>query len=1395
MGGWSNPAHVSKNNFSIDIRCFNPLGFCGGQTSGYTCAQDVETPLVQIIGSISTLPREAPSEGRMNNYELGHTMDVRRKNGSWASAATILLGLAICLGWAAVQAAAQTAGEGAIQGTVTDSNGAVIEHVNVSATNVSTGVPLRTTTTSAGFYVISPLLPGTYTLTASAPGFKTFEQQNLLVVPMATIGLNISLKVGASTEQVTVTAAPAELNTTDATLGATIDSGEYLELPILVTSQQRDITAFSNLLPGAQPGSRSSLFSGTANRVQEVYLDGIPLSTISQIGDNRPIFNLVPAEAIGQINVVTSGASAEYQGAGMVNYTTKSGGNEFHGTVADFVRNTLFDTWGFTANTATVKKLVNGVITTVPAGKPIDHANELAFSVGGPVIVPHLFNGRNKLFFYGSYDKLHSRFGANPTQVTIPTTKMQGGDFSELLTANGGPNYIVYDPTTQAACTANSTNGPCRYAFGQTYAGTPGPGGNPTGTPTNIIPLGEISPISQYLEKFLPSPTISGPGIISGNYLGGPPSGYDNWLYSGRFDYDLSSKQRISYVVTGGNRQAYPFTSASSVNGSTTALPLPYTGSDYSIVAGHWMDLEDSYTITPHLVNQFRFGWSNFGGPPLKNLTQGITDYEATTAGIGFAGVPSDGQAVTEFPTINFAGSNAPNQWAFGGSGVTATTVSQSYTTLDNLLWIKGNHAISFGFQLQRLEENASNYDGSASSLTLNYSVNETASVTPSGAASIYGGNTGFSYASFMLGAVGSTSISLQPFSVLGARYPAYAPYFQDDWKITRKLTLDLGLRWDYLSPYHETLDRFSYLNPFLVNPVTGNFGALEFAGSNGGASVSCGCRTPVQTYWKNWGPHVGFAWQMADKLVMRGGFATLYSHAGGTGGAGNAFNGPSQNGFTSSVSFTANAAGPGAGPVFYLNNSAAFTSAGIANTNFGGANYTVPAIAPPGPISQTLNVGNTVVNGAYVKASGAPGYADFYISGRAPEFNFWNFGFDFALSNSISLSVDYAGSESHFIAGASNIRGLYSGQINPQYWALGSLLNSPATPANVAAAQAILPQVAAPYPGYEGAAATTGGAGQATVGHMLTWMPQFSGSTDTWGLDTANANYEALQISARKRMSNGLEITANYTYAKNVDDAGTQRDGYAIPANLTLNGKAWKQNRIDRSVSANSVPQNLAVYGVYRAPFGTGGFGSSNAVTRQIIKGWEIAGVFTYLSGTPLLITSSACGSSTHPGAGTCMPDLNPNFTQPSIRQNGSWGKGITASTFSSISYLRGKLPNTTDGTGASATGTSTPCATSVGPYCNAGAFMFGDAPRTMAFGGGLRNPSVYNLSLSVHRAFDITTRAKFIFGVDCQNVTNKVTFNGIVTNVNSTTFGSVAGATGNGGSRDFQFSGRISF
>jgi hypothetical protein len=1301
---------------------------------------------------------------------------------------------------------AQTGGEGAVSGTITDSSGAAIPKATVTAKDIATGIETVRTSSSSGVYNIAPLLPGTYTLTVTAKGFNSFRQENLVIDALHTSGLDVSLKAGSEGETVTVTDQPPSLETTNASLGGVIENSLYTELPVMIAgSQQRDVTQFSNLLPGAQvnPGGRSSIIGGTGQRLGELYLDGLPLTTASQQGDNRPVFNIVPLEAIDQIKVVTSGFSAEYQGAGLENYNLKAGTNKYHGALFAYVRNTIFDAWSFSTKPGspgnTVKEVRNGVLVTLPGPKPAEHQIELGYSVGGPVKVPFLFNGHDKLFFYTTYDKFRSRLAVNPSASTVPTTLMRQGNFQELIPVSAGGlgntsnvNYPIYDPTSLASCTANSTTGPCRYQYGYGPGGSPGPAGNPaaTGAPVNVIPAGQISPIAQYMQQFLPAPTIDTTGVIQNNYIGGIPSGYDNWLYSGRIDYNISSRQTLSMVITGGQRHAVPYTA------TTNNLPVPYLATTSSIVAGHWSDLEHTFTVTPNLVNQFKFGFMNFGGPPTGNLTLGKLPYEAVTAGI--LGLPP-GQASLDFPFSIFSGPNTQNSWA-GPNTQQSTNVSETYTMVDNVQFLRGRHSVNVGAQYQALENNSSSADGASLPVTLNWSPNETAAV----AGTAYPSGTGYAYASYILGAVSSSGLTQQPFSVLGGRYHPLALYFQDDFKIVPKLTLNLGLRWDFIPTYNEAQNRMSFLNPTLTNPITQNPGVLQFAG-NRGQGISCNCRTPVSNYYKNFGPRLGFAYALNEKTVFRGGFGVLYSHTAGTGGSGGAATGTGQQGFNSAVSFLDSPAGPSAGPAFYLNPNPAFSAP---NATMGGPGYALPPITAINAVSQTLGTGYYVCSGqTFTPCNGSTGtfsgvgtginYADPYLGDRPPQFSFFNFGLQREVIKNLTLTVNYVGSQSHFIAGATNIRGLQSGQLDPKYLALGSYLTKPATQANINAAQAATGiTIPIPYAAYTQAASLAAGT-NATIAHMLTWMPQYQSTTDSFN-NVANASYNAFQLSLEKRMSNGLSLNLNYTYSHNIDDAGTQRSGWAIPAFANATGKAFAQNRMDRSLSINSQPQNLSVYGVYKSPFGKDKIGGEHFWVRALLGGWETSHIFQYTSGLPLALVATCNASTQNVGQGQCMPDFNPSFSG-SPRINGGWGKGITAATLGTKSYIKGALASATPGTGISggASPTATPCAGSAGPFCNSGTFMVGDLPRIAPF--GLRGPGQYRLTSALRRTFDINERAKFVFGVDCQNVTNTVTFGNnsansqIGVNVNNSNLGTLNFASAD--PRAFQFSGRLTF
>ena len=1307
-----------------------------------------------------------------------------------AGAAALALALLVCL----VPALAQTAGEGSIEGTVTDSTGAVVPGAAITITNTATGVETVRTATGAGFFSISPVLPGAYTVEVAAKGFETLVQDNVVVDALQTRTINPVLAVGAATQTVTVTGAPPVLDTADATIEQTMENSTYSNLPILMNNLQRDPTAFATLTPGTQGGTRLPVIGGTGNYLGQLYLDGMPAETVSQQGDNRLVSEAMDLDAVDQFQVVTSTPPAEYTGAGAENFTMKSGGLQYHGQVSDFLRNTAFDAWGFIAPHATTR---NALGQTVPAPKPAEHQNELSASLGG--VVPH--TGK-KLFFFAAYDRYAETKGAAYQLYTIPSTLMTQGNFTELnggvgtgLTGTGPDNPpILYDPTTTTCAGTVCTRQP--FEYDGTY---------------NVIPPGDLSPIAQKMESFLPSPTDS--SVLYNNYLGGYPSGYNNHAIDWRVDYNLSENHRISAVGAMGAVN-YLNNYGTGGSGSTAYgfLPPPYIGGDLANIFPKTYIVEDAYTFSPNLVNQLKFGFTRFF-QNIHDATQGVSKWEPTALGI--TNLPG-GQASQEFPGAAFGTTayfgSAETGWTQNSNAAsTQLTTPNNYALTDNVEWTKGKHALTFGLTFQWQEINNANPATLTGVLDLAYNAYSTAnfgagsdtlSTGGSGAPGTATGPSGFSYASFLLGAVaGSTGndttapgIGLDYVSELAGRYKTISPYVRDSYKITNKLTLDLGLRWDYLPPFHELRNRWTFLNPTLTNPLTGTAGLLQFDGSYGGPGVSCECNTPVKSYFGNWGPRLGLAYSINDKTVLRAGYAQVFSQAGGIGGRGGAYNGTGQTGFNLSVfGPTEVGTGAAAGPSYWLSNNSSYLGAN-ANTSLFGPTTTYPAAPVPGVTAQELETGYYVnpLTGTMVSAGGVS-YADPYLSGRAPEMEMYNLGIERAITPSMTLAVNYVGNESHFIVNsgttAGNARGYWNNQLNPYYLAMlgplvgdngAPLLDAPADATNVQTLLKAIPT--APAPAFYQAAGAINSS--ATIAHMLVAFPQYSGVTDTWG-DVSNFAYSSLQVALERRMSHGLNFTVNYTFAKNVGDDGTFRSGFPIPADAIsrFTGAGFAQDRMDRSWTANSQPQLVHAFGVWQLPFGKGQIGDSSKVVRALAGGWQLSGIYSYSSGTPMAITWSGSTGSTYVGQGTAMPDLNPNsdsVLNHNARIHGSYGQGPGGFQYANL----GKVSYVDVNAFIAPQNVST---TSTAQY------LIGNAPRTKAI--DLVNPGTQDLDAGLRRTFPLHFEdTQFVFEANCTNVWNKNTFGSpnASWSTNSSTFGTISSASG---ARDWQFAGHINF
>jgi hypothetical protein len=1198
---------------------------------------------------------------------------------------------------------AQLSGKGEIVGRVSDPAGAVVPGATVVATSTTRGTRVTTKTTSAGDYALSPLDADAYTVTVTAQGFKTTTEENVVVNALEIATVNVAMALGRASESVTVTEAEEQLQTSDATLGATMAQETYSELPIAMGAggqpDQRRASDYVLLMPGVQNNETNNNLtdntgpidgSGSKGGASSVYIEGIPFFNVSQEGDNRFIWSAISVDAVNELQVQTSGYPAIYEGQGVQNFDLKRGTNKFHGALYEYFRNTDLDTWGFYAPALT------NPITHV-AVKPAEHMNEYGIVLSGPII-------KNKLFFFGNYDGYRYAKGIVPTLQTYPTIAERAGDFSAFLSL---PTPVpIYDPSTGDTATTRTQFMGCN------------------GTQPNVICSTEFSQVATAMNALLPPASMYANQNVTNNFLAGLPFGLSNFTSTGRIDYTMSDKHSMSIIIAAG-RQASVGPAAQTTTGRNNG-PLPFNyGQGYAPKTKTDI-FEDTYAVNAHMVNQFKFGFARYFSPSF-NLDNNNPAWAATTLGI--TGMPA-GQASTSFPEVIFNGTDGPTQW---GGDTGSKKISNAYYLIDNYQWDFGKHLLTFGAQIAWLQYQYTLDTGGSSQLTLSTNTSETAGYT---SGTTINTSEGLAYASFLVGQIDAGSLTQNAVQETGARFRPVSPYVQDNWKVSRKLTLNLGLRYDFFPTYLEAHNVLSFFNPNVIN-ASGTAGVLEFSGSGAG---TCNCGTPVNNYHKQFGPRVGLAYQVLPKTVFRASWGVMYTHGNAVAGSAISQNGTGILGFQASPKTS--------------------STNGVAEYELDQAypSYTPPAGVASGP---NYAVGYSTIS-PYTGSPQSITYGDPYYGGRAPQYIDWNAGFQQQITNNLVLGVSYVGSQGHFESpDSSSARGEWINQLSPQYLSLGSILSTDiknltsSQLATLAADNITLP-----------ANFTT----KRTVAQALVPFPNYGTVTDAYG-NVANSNYNSLQVSVTERAYKGLSFMFNYIWSKAIDDGGTYRSGYAIPAAFSTDGRAWPVDRIERSLSTTDQPQHVIETGVWALPFGAQGLGGGNHVVRALASNFKFSEIVQIYSGSPLAITGSSC--QLNPAENTCNPTVVPGFTGPG-RINGKWGAGATPS--SSPMYLN---PNA-----------FVPIATltaSGSPY----AYTFGDAARTAPF--GMFGPGNYDIDISLRRNFSVTERAHLTLEGDLYNLTNHTQFMVGGTAFGSSNFGTVSGQANS--SRDAQLSMRLEF
>jgi hypothetical protein len=1043
-------------------------------------------------------------------------------------------------------ASAQTGGT--VTGEVKDQSGALVPNATITVTNTATNVARDTQTNSAGIYNFPGLIPGRYQVKAAAAGFQTAVTNDIELQVQQTARVDFALAVGQSTQTLEVAANAALLTTENATVGTVIEERRIMDLPLNGRSFFSLVALSPNVTYGFVPAAQASGRLGGSRGALTMSLTGARATwsnyTLDGITNTDIDFNtyiLQPSvDALQEFKVQSGIYPAEFgRAAGQVNVSTKPGTNEFHGTLSEFLRNDKLDARAYDFSSAS-----RSATNPSPPSAPY-RQNQYGFTVAGPVMIPKVFNGRNRLFFMSNYEGYNSRLTV-PQLATVLTPAMRNGDFSSILSAG----YALADPFSRTGTFPNITA---------------------TLFPNNQIPANRLSKGSTYLLKWMPAPNQpAAPGLPFRNYQYAQKTPVDKYTITERIDFNESSKSQ--------------WFGRYSLNDESTLAVLPTMGlNDGNTLytkASQWV-LSNVRTISATKVNEARFGYNSL----FNNITQQLAGVENVNEALGTPVKVTDPNS-WGIPNIPLA----QNLTSFGNPTSSPFQIDNKYFQwVDNFSWVIGKHSLRFGgeFRYNQFPQLGNEFPRGQ----FYYSSQFTNTITPTGPSSATqsGGYTG---ADFMLG---TTYNAITAVALASADFTnhEWSTYIDDTWRVTPKLTLSLGLRWEVMQPLfdksgnevniqlNQSLPNVANVqdqskHPVYVRTGSGNFYdgvAFRYApywATPGLGSAPVGGNPALQTVrdgrmggrlintnYGNFAPRIGIAYSPSDKWSIRTGFGIFYSEE-------------SKN------------------SVFDFNRGLGGRTGNLTGTTYGVPTFSYDNFINTASLPVTIPIGLTWGGMQHLPNSSSMQYI---------------LNVQRTLGKATTMEVGYVGSQSRHL--------LYLANQNQ------GILN------------ASLPVVQRlPY-------------------------PEWGASGIQYLAADANGSYNGLAGKFTQRFGTNLNTLLSYTWSKSIDSSSAIR---GTVGSTFSPQDARCPNSCEKAVSDFNVPHRFVASIIGSLPFGKGQkFLNRGGVLNHVVGGWQLSTITTLQSGGAVNTSSWDSGGTNFISNATrlsCVSGVDP--VKPNPSQNG---------------------------------------------------------------------------------------------------------------------------------------------